>query len=480
VTGTVTITLNGDISYVAPAFGALTPTAVTGNILSYTISDFSSIPENAFDFVVATDIHAISGSLACINVNVSTATDINLANNVLSQCFTIFNSFDPNAKEVYPATITSTGGWLTYTVHFQNTGNDTAYSITVRDTLSNAVDVGTFQFLASSHDKHFIQLKGNAVSFLFPQINLVDSATNAFGSEGWFQFRVKAKSNLVPQTAINNTAYIYFDFNAPIVTNTATTNVCSPSYSSFKDTICNGSSRTYNGISLTQSGAYNDTLINTSGCDSIITLNLFVRPLNSKSLFDSICYGSSILFNGLTLTQSGIYKDTLTNTWGCDSIVSLHLTIKPTPDTPSIVRNGNQLVTSYTNGYTYNWYFNNQPIAGQKDSMLTIAQNGLYTVAVIAPDNCGAIAKGINITNVGIQTLNNYSFSVYPNPNKGNFTLLAPNNIGDEWSVVDVLGRLIANGFILQESEFIQLNDNVSGVYILKCGNQQIRLVIRD
>jgi uncharacterized repeat protein (TIGR01451 family) len=124
---------------------------------------------------------------------------------------------------VYPKYISRNGDWLTYTVHFQNTGNDTAYDVIVRDTLSSFVDANSFQFLASSHEKKIIQIKGNAVAFTFPNINLVDSATNPAGSQGWFQFKVKTKNTLLLLTNINNTAFIYFDFNPAIKTNTATT-----------------------------------------------------------------------------------------------------------------------------------------------------------------------------------------------------------------------------------------------------------------
>jgi len=223
VSGTVVISYTGSVTYVSPDSGALTPTTVSGNTLSYTVSDFSTLPSNAFNIVLATDTYAVIGSAICITVNVSTAVDINLANNTLSQCFQVVNSYDPNAKEVYPKYISRNGDWLTYTVHFQNTGNDTAYDVVVRDTLSSFVDENSFQFLASSHEKKIIQIKGNAVAITFPNINLVDSATNPAGSQGWFQFKVKTKSTLQLLTNINNTAFIYFDFNPAIKTNTATT-----------------------------------------------------------------------------------------------------------------------------------------------------------------------------------------------------------------------------------------------------------------
>jgi hypothetical protein len=64
---------------------------------------------------------------------------------------------------------------------------------------------------------------GNALDVHFPNIMLADSASDPAGSQGWFMYRIKPKANLPLGSTIDNTASIYFDFNAPVVTNTATT-----------------------------------------------------------------------------------------------------------------------------------------------------------------------------------------------------------------------------------------------------------------
>src|SRR5206468_6143358 len=70
-----------------------------------------------------------------------------------------------------------------------------------------------------------VQLKENAVRFNFPNINPPDSNTNEPLSHGYVQYKVKLKNNLPIGTQINNTAFIYFDFNAPVVTNTTTNTI---------------------------------------------------------------------------------------------------------------------------------------------------------------------------------------------------------------------------------------------------------------
>ncbi|MFM2048897.1 MAG: hypothetical protein RI955_1445, partial [Bacteroidota bacterium] len=103
----------------------------------------------------------------------------------------------------------------------------------------------------------------------------------------------------------------------------------SPSSSAYSHSICSGNSYLFNGNNLTTAGIYKDTLVNASGCDSVITLTLTIKPISSSAFTHSICSGNSYLFNGNSLTTSGIYKDTLVNFVGCDSVISLTLTVNP-------------------------------------------------------------------------------------------------------------------------------------------------------
>jgi hypothetical protein len=100
-----------------------------------------------------------------------------------------------------------------------------------------------------------------------------------------------------------------------------------PFASTFQHTTCFGGSFTFNGKALQASGIYYDTLSNINGCDSLITLNLTVATPAGSTIQANSCSTTGYDFKGATLFQSGTYKDTLTNLQGCDSIVSLQLTI---------------------------------------------------------------------------------------------------------------------------------------------------------
>lgn len=97
--------------------------------------------------------------------------------------------------------------------------------------------------------------------------------------------------------------------------------------------ICEGDSYDFNGTLLSIQGVYADTLQTYLSCDSIITLNLTVLPLSTAPLPVSICDGQSYVFNNVTYTISGVYVDTLINFLGCDSIVTLNLEVNPNKNT---------------------------------------------------------------------------------------------------------------------------------------------------
>jgi len=222
VSGQIVVTVTGPVTYLGPAIGALTPLA-SGNVFTYTIADFGSI-SNSHDFglLFETDTTAQGGDVICVNVSVAPAIgDNNISNNTYQYCYLVVNSLDPNMKEVYPVNVLpGYEGYLTYTIHFQNTGSAPAINIFLTDTLSGNLDLETFKVINYSHN-NIASLTGRVLTFRFPNIMLPDSSTDEPGSKGFVQYKIKPKGNLVAGAQIKNTAYIYFDYNAPIATNTA-------------------------------------------------------------------------------------------------------------------------------------------------------------------------------------------------------------------------------------------------------------------
>ena len=226
--GTVKTEIIGPVTYVNPGRSALTPSAVSNDnkSLIYYVSDFGSLKDSSFNIEAITKSPiTLADSVVYIKVTViPDSTDNNPSNDTLTMCFPVRNSYDPNAKEVFPDTRVAGDKWVNYTIHFQNMGNDTAYLVVIKDSLSPLLNLSSFQFLNSSH-RVVTELESNILTFTFPKINLVDSLKNEKLSHGWVQFKIKTDPSVDEFTQIENTASIYFDTNDPIVTNIAYINL---------------------------------------------------------------------------------------------------------------------------------------------------------------------------------------------------------------------------------------------------------------
>lgn len=145
--------------------------------------------------------------------------------NIDEDCEVVVGSYDPNDKAATPEGVGTEhfiekNVDLKYKIRFQNTGTDTAFTVVIRDTISNWLNVSSIQPLNASHDYRFNFLDGNIVEFEFSNIMLPDSNINEPASHGFVNFSIEQKTDNPIGTLIENRAGIYFDFNEPIITNT--------------------------------------------------------------------------------------------------------------------------------------------------------------------------------------------------------------------------------------------------------------------
>ncbi len=151
--------------------------------------------------------------------------DETLIDNSFTMPQVVVNSYDPNDKTclegntINPSMI---GQFLHYMVRFENTGTYAAQNIVVMDRIDTSkLDINSLQLVTSSH-QCYTRITGDKVEFIFENINLpFDDAHN----DGYVVFKIKTLPTLTTESSINNTANIYFDYNAAIVTNTATTTI---------------------------------------------------------------------------------------------------------------------------------------------------------------------------------------------------------------------------------------------------------------
>lgn len=151
-----------------------------------------------------------------------------------------------------------------------------------------------------------------------------------------------------------------------------------PTYgSSFSASICQGSSYSFNGNNYSVAGVYNITLQSATGCDSIVSLSLTVNPVLGSSIQAQICSGNSYPFNGNNYNASGSYSMTLQTANGCDSVVTLHLTV-----TNVLTSTRNEQICQ-GNSYTFN--------------NTSYSSSGSFNVMLQTAQGCDSIAT-LNLT----------------------------------------------------------------------------------
>jgi hypothetical protein len=139
----------------------------------------------------------------------------------------------------------------------------------------------------------------------------------------------------------------------------------------------------------TASGPHVQTLSNVLGCDSVVTLNLTINNSNTGSFTEVAC--NSYLWNNTTYTSSGQYQQTLQNQNGCDSVVTLNLTIN------------NSNTGSFTEVACNSYFWNN----------LTYSTSGQYQQTLQNQNGCDSVVT-LNLT--------------INNSNTGSFTDVACNS----------------------------------------------------
>lgn len=224
--GTLTFTFNPAL--VTPVYtdgGTVGVNTITWNYSGLAPSDMFY---KHVTFSIATSPTVNSGTellYTCVITTLSEDTDS--SNNSYEFNQLAVNSYDPNditVREGESITPEQAVGYLHYTVRFQNTGTAPAQKVRITLPLDENFNLDTFQPTGSSHN-YEVYRDGNNVEFVFNNIQLPYEDQDEPGSHGFVSFRIKPVATIALGDSMSETANIYFDFNEPIITNTATTTV---------------------------------------------------------------------------------------------------------------------------------------------------------------------------------------------------------------------------------------------------------------
>ena len=225
------------------------------------------------------------------------------------------------------------------------------------------------------------------------------------------------------------------------------------------------------------------TLTNAAGCDSVITLSLTINNSSASSSAVTACDSYTWLQNNVTYTTSGAYTDTIANTVGCDSVISLQLTID-TVDL-SITNINDSLVSNDANATTYQWVncdSNNAIISGATNQGYQPTMSGNYAV-ILTKGACTdtSACENVIISNTTESKLN-ANFSLYPNPTRGTVYLELSNNLerGSIIQIYTLTGQLVKIVQVQRKKTIIDISSLERSVYFFNYGNTTKKIVLAN
>ena len=259
-----------------------------------------------------------------------------------------------------------------------------------------------------------------------------------------------------------------------------------------------------NGVNGSWSPAINNTasttytfIPNVGQSATATTLTINIKQPSASTDIKSACISYQWI-NGITYTQSTNSPTfVLTNALGCDSVVTLNLTISPLsidvqPLSETVVENSEVIFTvnSNTFGASYQWQTNtgngfvNITNGGQysgstNDTLIVSAitsnnDNQLFR-CIVSTATCSSTSDVATLfveVVLGIDALTN-NVSIYPNPTADNIIIKANSELlGNNYQVYNSTGILILSGNIHSDLQMISLQEFPIGMYLLTLENK--------
>ncbi|KAB1065599.1 T9SS type A sorting domain-containing protein [Salibacter halophilus] len=252
------------------------------------------------------------------------------------------------------------------------------------------------------------------------------------------------------------------------------------SSSTISTVVCDNYTSPSGNYNWTSSGTYMDTIQNAEGCDSLITVNLTVNQSTISSISPIVCDNYTSPSENYTWTTSGTYQDTISNIAGCDSVITIDLNVD---SINSDVQNSGDSLIAQDTGATYQWVYcdnNSTPIPGETDQILEVAVSGDYAVS-LTKHGCIDTSACYNVIPSGFETAisGENNIIVYPNPNDGLFTIEHSFTERKPFEVTNVNGKVLYSGTLTQKQTKVDLSNFATGIYLLRVEDAIMKLVLK-
>lgn len=244
---------------------------------------------------------------------------------------------------------------------------------------------------------------------------------------------------------------------------TLTLTILDPTASTVDISACDTYTWELNGETYTSSGAYEFVMTNVAGCDSIITLNLTIHDVTTTTVTVSSCEAYTWALNGETYTTSGSYNHVLTSVAGCDSVITLNLTVEELSATAT--HDGNGTITSST-GTSYQWIncTDYTAIVGETSQEFVPSVNGSYAV-IVTDGNCTDTSNCETIAHLSIKDVMTSTIALFPNPTASivYVTMEAQQGLAE---VCDMNGKVL-QVVVIKSGDPINLAEYDRGIYTI-------------
>lgn len=219
------------------------------------------------------------------------------------------------------------------------------------------------------------------------------------------------------------------------------------------------------------------TLTSAVGCDSVVTLDLTILAPTSGTDVQTAC-GTYTWMDGNTYTSSNSTATyILTNAAGCDSVITLDLTINPNPNAVATDNNDGTISANAASSYQWTDCNAGTSINGATSQTYTPAVVGQYSVIITDANGCSDESDCLNFTYLSLDELSTTQLEVYPNPTANSFTVIT-NLENATYQLTDAKGAVIKSGMVFSGS-VIDLSTCQSGIYFLNVMHESGKLVKR-
>ncbi len=385
-----------------------------GSLLRMEVDQVPYHPDQ--DNILSAEVYQCGESISTV-ASAFSANDNNFDREL--DCRPLVGSYDPNDKLVSPFGVTENhyvqpGTTLEYVVRFQNTGTAEAINIEILDTLSEHLEMSSFQMMSASHD-YALDILGDSLNpvlrWRFEDINLPDSTSNEPESHGYVKFKIAPKAETPEGAIVENFADIYFDFNEPIRTNTTISNftdyqfpqnpidpcrLVSQAEAGGDQSLCESQNTAQIQATLPQSGQGQWQIIQGQG--------QLENPFSAQTNITNLTPGENIL------------RWSVSTDLCAENYQEITLTLHPQPQRPIIqALAGNQLQASVP-GDAYEWYFQGS-LMSENSQTIEPNQEGDYQVKVIQNDCPSELSEVFSfvVASTEIWAIG-AGFKLYPNP----------------------------------------------------------------